>query len=66
MSKSKRMFTEMREQSQDSHIDAEYRYDQWMSQLNQKQNHKSNSAVEILDEVFKSYGEIFGSKSNEE
>ncbi len=65
MSKSKRMFTELREQSQDSHIDAEYRYDQWMSQLKQKQNHNSNSAVDVLNDVFQAYGEIFGSKSKQ-
>ncbi len=63
MSKSKQMFTEEREKSQDSHIDAEYRYDQWMSQIKEKQNHNSNSAVDILNDVFKSYGEIFGNKT---
>ena len=41
----------------------EYRYEQWMSQLKEKQNHNSNSAVEILNDVFKSYGEIFGTKT---
>jgi len=65
MAKSKQMFTEERERSQDqdSHFDAEYRYEQWMSQLKEKQNHNSNSAVEILNDVFKSYGEIFGTKT---
>tara|TARA_R100000654_G_C2678357_1_gene126958 strand:+ start:630 stop:830 length:201 start_codon:yes stop_codon:yes gene_type:complete len=63
MSKSKQMFTEEREKNQDSHIDEEYRYDQWMSQLKEKQNHNSNSAVDILNDIFKSYGEIFGNKT---
>ena len=63
MAKSKQMFTEERERSQDkTHLDAEYRYEQWMSQL-KKKNHNSNSAVDILNDVFKSYGEIFGTKT---
>ena len=63
MSKSKQMFTEEREKDQDSNSVAEQRYDQWMSQVKEKQNHNSNSAVDILNDVFKSYGEIFGNKT---
>ena len=57
------MFTEEREKDQDSNSVAEQRYDQWMSQVKEKQNHNSNSAVDILNDVFKSYGEIFGNKT---
>lgn len=63
MSKSKQMFTEDREKNQDSNSVAEQRYDQWMSQVKEKQNHNSNSAVDILNDIFKSYGEIFGNKT---
>ena len=60
MAQSKKMFHEMREQNQD-HIDDEYLYEQWMSQLNKKsKTHTIKSAKEQLDDLFKTYGEIFG------
>jgi hypothetical protein len=60
MAHSKKMFHEMREQNQD-HIDDEYLYEQWMSQLNKKSKTNTiKSAKEQLDDLFKTYGEIFG------
>jgi hypothetical protein len=60
MAQSKKMFHEMREQNQD-HIDDEYLYEQWMSQLNKKSKTNTiKSAKEQLDDLFKTYGEIFG------
>ena len=60
MAQSKKMFHEMREQNQD-HIDDGYLYEQWMSQLNNKSKINSvKSPKEQLDDLFETYGEIFG------
>jgi hypothetical protein len=43
------------------HIDDEYRYESWMRQLNKKsKNTKSNSAKKELDDLFETFGRIFG------
>tara|TARA_R100000773_G_scaffold14540_1_gene13310 strand:+ start:3938 stop:4138 length:201 start_codon:yes stop_codon:yes gene_type:complete len=60
MSISKKMFHETREQNQD-HIDDGYLYEQWMSQLNNKSKINSvKSPKEQLDDLFETYGKIFG------
>ncbi len=60
MSATKRMFNEMREQERDDrHLDDEYHFNKWMESIYQKQNHNSNSAKEMLDDLFKSFGVIF-------
>tara|TARA_B100001057_G_scaffold143322_1_gene143020 strand:+ start:5915 stop:6208 length:294 start_codon:yes stop_codon:yes gene_type:complete len=60
MAQSKKMFHEMREQNQD-HIDDEYRYEMWMGQLNNKSKiNNVKSAKEELDDLFETFGRIFG------
>ncbi len=57
MSAAKKTFTKMREQEQDDrHFDDEYHFDKWIEGLYQKQNEKSNSA---LDDLFESFGVTF-------
>jgi hypothetical protein len=65
MSKSKEMFTEESElnQDHDSYLDDSYRSEQWMSEIKQKKNHTQTSAVDVLNDLFKSYGEIFSPKN---
>jgi hypothetical protein len=65
MSKSKQMFMEEREQNQDhdSYLDDSYRSELWMSQIKQKKNHTQTSAADVLNDLFKSYGEIFSPKN---
>jgi hypothetical protein len=65
MSKSKEMFTEERElnQDHDSYLDDSYRSELWMSQIKEKKNHTQTSAVDVLNDLFKSYGEIFSPKN---
>ena len=46
MSKSKEMFTQMREQeNHDSFIDDSYQFNEWMSELHTKENHNSKSLI---------------------
>jgi hypothetical protein len=62
MSKSKEMFNEMREQEmQDEFLDDEYRFREFQSRerVSSKTQIASNSSVEILKELFESFGEIF-------
>ena len=65
MSKSKEMFTEESElnQDHDSYLDDSYRSEQWMSEIKQKKNHTQTSEVDVLNDLFKSYGEIFSPKN---
>ena len=59
------MFTEESElnQDHDSYLDDSYRSEQWMSEIKQKKNHTQTSAVDVLNDLFKSYGEIFSPKN---
>lgn len=62
MSKSKQMFTEMREQEiQDEFLDEEYRFREFQSRerVSSKTPIANNSSVEILKELFGYFGEIF-------
>tara|TARA_B100002019_G_C21271527_1_gene602639 strand:+ start:1896 stop:2117 length:222 start_codon:yes stop_codon:yes gene_type:complete len=60
MSASKRMFNEMREQEmEDQYVDDAYLFEQWMGSLKDKTNHNSNSATDVLEDLFKTFGEIF-------
>ena len=60
MSATKEAFIEMRQaETQDIHLDDEYRYNEWMARLDQKKSHNSNSAVEVLDDLFVTFGKIY-------
>ncbi len=60
MSATKEAFIRMREEeAQDTHLDDEYRYNEWMARLDQKKNHTSNSAIEVLDDLFVTFGKIY-------
>jgi hypothetical protein len=62
MSKSKQMFTEMREQEiQDEFLDDENRFREFQSRerVSSKTQVADNSSVEILKELFGYFGEIF-------
>tara|TARA_R100001443_G_scaffold114946_1_gene131773 strand:+ start:2896 stop:3099 length:204 start_codon:yes stop_codon:yes gene_type:complete len=63
MSKSKQLFTESRESEVQTNFDnGEFLHNQWMSHLEAQKNHKSNQAVDILNELFVSFGNIYGLK----
>jgi hypothetical protein len=65
MSKSKEMFTQMREQeNHDSFIDDSYQFNEWMSELHTKENHNSNSAIDELNDLFVTFGKIFCNNNN--
>jgi hypothetical protein len=65
MSKSKEMFTQMREQeTHDTFIDDSYHFNEWMSELHTKENHNSNSAVDELNDLFVTFGKIFCNNNN--
>jgi len=62
MSKSKQMFTEMREQEiQEEFLDDENRFREFQSRerVSSKTQVADNSSVEILKELFGYFGEIF-------
>ena len=62
MSKSKQMFTEIREQEiQDEFLDDEYHFREFQSRerVSSKTRIADNSSVEILKELFGYFGEIF-------
>ena len=61
MSKSKEHFIQEREAQADDHRDDGYQYQQWMAKLQESsQSFSNNSAIDVLNDIFKSYGEIFG------
>lgn len=62
MSKSKQMFTEMREQEiQDEFLDDEYRFREFQSRerVSSKTQIADNSSIDIIKELFEYFGEIF-------
>ena len=61
MSKSKELFIQESEAQADDHRDDGYQYQQWMAKLQESsQSFSNNSAIDVLNDIFKSYGEIFG------
>lgn len=63
MGKSKQLFTELREQEiQDQFLDDEYQYREFKSRerVSSKTQIANNSSIEIINDLFKSFGEIFG------
>tara|TARA_Y100001973_G_C5205664_1_gene341348 strand:+ start:590 stop:778 length:189 start_codon:yes stop_codon:yes gene_type:complete len=60
MSKSQRLFTEVREAQQDDY--GEELYNQWVHHLDAQPNQKSNQAMDILNEVFESFSDTCGYK----
>ena len=66
MSKSKELFIQERQAQADIHLDDDYQYQQWMAKLQESsQSFNNNSAIDVLNDVFKAYGEIFGSNKIE-
>lgn len=58
MGKSKDLFI----YEQEAQADNDYQYQQWMTKLQESsQSFNNNSAIDVLNDVFKAYGEIFGS-----
>jgi len=58
MSKSKQMFTEMREQeSDDQYLDDTYQVQEWESR--ERVSSKTQDSTLILNELFSYFGEIF-------
>ena len=66
MGKSKQLLMSQREQeAHDNYRDDEYRYHQWMSHLQEtSQSTISNNPTEVLNDLFKTFGEIFSPNSN--
>ena len=60
----KQLFTQVRESQKEDY--GEELYNQWMHHLEAQKNHKSNQAIDILNEVFDSFGDIYGFKKNED
>ncbi len=57
------MFTEMREQEATQLIDADYQFQEYASRKRRsvkKDTIKISTSTEIMSEIFKSFGEIFG------
>ena len=58
MGKSKDLFI----YEQEAQADDDNQYQQWMAKLQESsQSFNNNSAIDILNDVFTAYGEIFGS-----
>jgi hypothetical protein len=65
MAKSKQMFNAMREQEEQDNtfLDDQYRFNQWMARLEQEENHKSSNAVDVLNNLFEEFGKIYSPKN---
>ena len=55
----------MREQEEQDNtfLDDQYRFNQWMARLEQEENHKSSNAVDVLNNLFKEFGKIYSPKN---
>lgn len=60
MAKSKQMFEQMREAELNEHLDDEYQFNKWMREIHQVKNTNPKDSVEVMNELFRSFGEIFG------
>lgn len=59
MGKTKQLFEHMREAELNDHLDDEYQFKKWMDELHQAENSNPKDSVGVLNELFKSFGEIF-------
>ena len=59
MAKTKQLFEHMREAELNDHLDDEYQFKKWMDELHQAKNSNPKDSVGVLNELFKSFGEIF-------
>jgi len=69
MGKTKKMFEQMREAElnehlNDEYLDDEYQFNKWLQEVNQVNNTNKKDSVEILNNLFGTFEEIFGQKSN--
>jgi len=60
MAKTKQMFEQMQEAELNEHLDDEYQFNKWMQEIHQVKNTNPKDAVEVMTELFRSFGEIFG------
>jgi hypothetical protein len=69
MGKTKKMFEQMREAElnehlNDEYLDDEYQFNKWLQEVNQVNNTNKKDSVEILNNLFGTFEEIFRQKSN--